>query len=70
MSTYSNAHAKVGFSMSSSQEFSSGLVSFKMIVEALQSEFFTFKFHSLVLKILKIPEFKYWWHLLDVAAQR
>ena len=67
MSTYSNAHAKVGFSMSSSQEFSSGLVSFKMIVEALQSEFFTFKFHSLV---LKIPEFKYWWHLLDVAAQR
>ena len=38
MSTYSNAHAKVKieFSMSSSQEIGSGLVSFEMIFEALQ----------------------------------
>ena len=48
---------KNGFSMFCSQEMSSGLVSFPMIFEALQSELLSFKLHSLNSKILKIPEF-------------
>ena len=43
--------------MFSSQEISSGLVSFYMIFEALQSALFGFNFHSLSSKTLKIPEF-------------
>ena len=43
--------------MFSSQEIDSGLVSFYMIFEALQSALFGFNFHSLSSKILKIPEF-------------
>ena len=43
--------------MFSSQEISSGLVSFYMIFEALQSALFGLNFHSLSSKILKIPEF-------------
>ena len=35
---------KIEFSMSSSQEIGSGLVSFEMIFEALQSELFRLKF--------------------------
>ena len=46
-----------GFSMFGYQEMSSGLVSFPMIFEALQSELLSFKFHSLNSKILKILEF-------------
>ena len=48
---------EIGFSMFSSQEIGPSLVSFQMIFEALQSELFRFKFHSLGSKILKIPEF-------------
>ena len=43
--------------MISSQEIRSCLVLFQMIFKALQSELFSFKFHSLSFKILKIPEF-------------
>ena len=43
--------------MFSSQEIGSGLVSFYMIFEALQSALFGFNFHSLSSKTLKIPEF-------------
>ena len=43
--------------MFSSQGIGSGLVSFYMIFEALQSALFGFNFHSLSLKTLKIPEF-------------
>ena len=41
----------------SSQEMGSSLVSLVMIFKALQSELFRFKFCTLTLKILKIPEF-------------
>jgi len=59
MHTYLNAYAKVesGFSMSSSQEISSGSVAFSMIFQALQSEIPRFKFYSLCFKILEMPEF-------------
>ena len=43
--------------MFSSQGIGSGLVSFYMIFEALQSALFGFNFHSLSSKTLKIPEF-------------
>ena len=43
--------------MSSSQEIGSGLISFEMIFEALQSELFRFKFPKLSSNIEKIPEF-------------
>ena len=46
-----------GFPRLSSQEIGSSLVSLEMIFEALQSELFRFKFHTLSSKILKIPEF-------------
>ena len=46
-----------GFSMFSSQEIGSSLGSLEMIFDALQSEFFRFKFHSLSSNILKLPEF-------------
>ena len=45
------------FSLLSSQEISRSLVSFQMIFQALQSEFFRFKFHSLGSKLQKIPEY-------------
>ena len=48
---------KIGFSMFSSQEIGSGLVSFQMIFEALQSDLVRFDFHSLRSKLKKIPEF-------------
>ena len=48
---------KIGFWILNSQGISSSLVSFGMIFEALQSDRFRFKFHSLGSKILKIPEF-------------
>ena len=41
----------------SNHEIGSGLVSFEMIFEALQSELFRFKLYSMSSKILKIPEF-------------
>ena len=43
--------------MFSSQEIGTGLVSFKMIFEALQFKLFRFNFYSLSSKILKIPAF-------------
>ena len=43
--------------MFSSKETGPSLESFQMIFEALQSELFRFKFHSLSSKILKITEF-------------
>ena len=43
--------------MFDSQDISSGLVSFQMIFEALQSELLEFTFHSLSSEILKIPGF-------------
>ena len=43
--------------MFSSQEIGSGLVSFQMIFEALQSELVRFDFHFLRSKLQKIPEF-------------
>ena len=48
---------KNGVLILNSQGISSRLVSFGMIFEVLQSKLFRFKFHSLVSKILKIPEF-------------
>ena len=48
---------KSGFLRFSSQEIGSSLISLWMIFEALQSELFRFKFHSLGSKILKFPEF-------------
>ena len=39
------------------QEIGSSLVSFQMILEALQSELFRFTFHLLNSKIVKIPGF-------------
>ena len=48
---------KNGFSILSSQEIGSSLVSLEMIFQALHSELFRFKFHSLGSKIEKIPEF-------------
>ena len=48
---------KTGFLIFSSQEIGSGLVSFKMIFEALQSELFRLNFPSLSSKTLKIWEF-------------
>ena len=48
---------KIEFSVSSSQEIGSSLVSFEMIFEALQSEIFRFKFRLLSSEIVKIPEF-------------
>ena len=45
------------FSIFSSQEIGSSLVSLEMIFRALHSELFRFKFHSLGSKIEKIPEF-------------
>ena len=44
---------KIWFPMSSSQEIGLGLVSLEMIFQALQSELFRFKFHSLGSKIQK-----------------
>ena len=46
---------KGSFSMSGSQEIGSRLVSFQIIFEALKSELFSFKIHSLNSQILKIP---------------
>ena len=43
----------LGFSF---QEIGSSLISLEMILEALQSELFRFKFHILSSKILKLPE--------------
>ena len=60
MPIYSNAYAKIKkieFSMFSSQEIGSNLLSFEKIFEALQSELSRFKSHSLSSKILKILEF-------------
>ena len=48
---------KRGLSIFTSQGMESKSVSFQTIFEALQSDLFRFKFHSLGLKILKIPEF-------------
>ena len=48
---------KVVFSMFDSQEIRSSLVSFEKIFEALLSQLFRFKFHSLWSKILKFWEF-------------
>ena len=45
------------FSIFSSQEIGSSLVSLEMIFQALYSELFKFKFYSLGSKIKKIPEF-------------
>jgi len=52
-----NSGWKSGISCFSSQEIGSSLASLEMIFEALQSELFRFKFHSLCWKILKFPEF-------------
>ena len=59
MLTYSNAHAnaKKIFLRFSSQEIGLSLVSMEMIFETRQSELFRFKFHTLISKMLKIPEF-------------
>ena len=46
-----------GFFIFGSQGIGSNLVSFQMIFEALQSELFRFKFHSLGFKLQKISEF-------------
>ena len=54
MPAYSNAHTKVRFFMFGSNEIGSGLVSFEMIFEALESELYSLDFHSLC---SKIPEF-------------
>ena len=48
---------KSGFSMLSSKENGSILISFERIFEALQSELFRLMFHKLSSKILKTPEF-------------
>ena len=48
---------KIWFSMFSSHEIGSSKASYEIIFEALQSELFRFKFHSLSSKILKFPEF-------------
>ena len=45
------------FSMFSCQDIDSSLVSSEMIFEALQSELFRFKLHTLSSNILKIPGF-------------
>ena len=45
------------FSIFSSQDMGSSLVSFQMVFEALKSELFKFELHSLGLKLLKISEF-------------
>ena len=56
---------KIGFSLCSSQEIGSSLVSSRMIFQALRSDLFSFKFHSLRSKILKFPEFN-----LPIRAKR
>ena len=59
MSAYPNARAKIKkkrLSVFRSKEIGSRLVSFSMIFEALQSELFRFKFHSVSSKILKTQE--------------
>ena len=48
---------KSGFSVLSSQEIGSRLISFQMIFESLPPELFRFQYHLLCSKILKIPEF-------------
>jgi len=59
---------KSGFWILNSQEISSCLVPFEMILEALQSERFRFKFHLLGSKILKIPEFNLIMYNLGIST--
>ena len=50
------------------QKISSSLVSLEMVFEALQSELFRFKIHTLTSKIIKIPEFNLFIkHLKDLG---
>ena len=60
--------------MIGSQEIGSSLVPFEMIFEALESELFKCKFHSLSSKILKFPEFNlvikfstWFWRTLEIC---
>ena len=50
------------------KDVESSKVSLLMIFEALQSEIFRFKFHSLGLKILKIPEFNLYMKVPNIWA--
>ena len=54
--------------MFSSQEIGSSLVSFFMIFEALKSELYRSKFHSLSSKILRIPELNLCITLFKIAV--
>ena len=48
---------KIGFSLLGPHEICSSLISFLMILEALQAELFRLMFHALSSKFQKIPEF-------------